>query len=87
MPKWMRLKSTGDYPFHQRVLSSYENGFDEGPVAKFTAFVLAVIVISLGLVLFIVPALIYFAIRDGLRKLRGLRNTDESLDEGNSEDK
>ncbi|QJD50900.1 membrane protein [Streptomyces phage Bmoc] len=86
MPKWMRLKSTGDYPFHQRVLSSYENGFDEGPVAKFTAFVIAVIVIVLGMVVFIIPLLIWFAIRDGVKKLFGLRNADDKVDGSNPQD-
>lgn len=76
MPKWMRLKSTGDYPFHERVLSSYENGFDEGPVAKFTAFVLAVIVLG-GLTIVLSPVIIYFVTKNGVDKLRGLRNTDE----------
>ncbi|UGL63144.1 hypothetical protein SEA_PINKIEPIE_181 [Streptomyces phage PinkiePie] len=77
MPKWMRLKSTGDYPFHQRVLSSYENGFDEGPVAKFTAFVIAIIVLAIVIVA-IIPVLLWYGIKDGLRWLfRGLRNTDE----------
>ncbi|QNN98395.1 membrane protein [Streptomyces phage LilMartin] len=86
MPKWMRLKSTGDYPFHQRVLSSYENGFDEGPVAKFTAFVLAIVVLSLVMTLFVIPALVCFAIRDGVKKLFGLRNTDEQVDGSNPQD-
>jgi hypothetical protein len=82
MPKWMRLKSTGDYPFHQRVLSSYENGFDEGPVAQFTAFVLAFIVIG-AVTILLSPLVIYFIIKNGVDKLRGLRNTDEQMDGSN----
>lgn len=82
MPKWMRLKSTGDYPFHQRVLSAYENGFDEGPVAKFVAFTLAAVVISVVTVL-LSPLVIYFVIKNGIEKLRGLRNTDEKVDGSN----
>lgn len=82
MPKWMRLKSTGDYPFHQRVLSSYENGFDEGPVAQFVAFALAAVVISVVTVL-LSPLVIYFVIKNGIEKLRGLRNTDEKVDGSN----
>lgn len=70
MPKWMRLKSTGDYPFHQRVLSSYENGFDEGPVAKFTAFILAVIVIGIVTIL-LSPVIICLGIKSGIERLRG----------------
>jgi hypothetical protein len=48
----MRLKSTGDYPFHERVLSSYENGFDEGPVAKTVAYggcLTAILAVAVGI--------------------------------------
>jgi hypothetical protein len=82
MPKWMRLKSTGDYPFHQRVLSSYENGFDEGPVAKFTAFVIAFIVIG-AVTIILSPLVIYFVIKNGIEKLRGLRNANGKMDGSN----
>lgn len=85
MPKWMRLKSTGDYPFHQRVLSSYENGFDEGPVAKLTAFILAVVVLG-AITIVLSPVVIYFVIKNGVDKLRGLRNTNESMDASHQED-
>ena len=82
MPKWMRLKSTGDYPFHQRVLSSYENGFDEGPVAQVTAFTLAFIVIGTATII-LSPLVIYFVIKNGIEKIRGLRNIDEKVDGSN----